>query len=211
MIRPQNCAAIMVAAGLSSRFGAGDKLMADICGAPLFSWSLKPLLSSGLGQIIVVTGANDRKIRASCAHQSVLFVNNSDPAAGLGVSIAVGAGAVRKETKGVFICLGDMPLIPADIFGRLIAALDADETIDGAAPVHNGERGHPVLFHGRLLAALTALSGDEGAKSIIVAPGFHLRLVNADDESILHDVDSESDLAQMEKAIKVRNQGNFSS
>lgn len=208
MIRPQNCAAIMVAAGLSSRFGAGDKLMADICGAPLFSWSLKPLLSSGLGQIIVVTGANDREIRTICGHQPILFMNNFEPAAGLGVSIAAGAGAVRKEMKGVFICLGDMPLTPADIFHDLIAALDADETIDGAAPVHNGRRGHPVLFHGRHLAALTALSGDEGAKSIIGAPGFRLRLVNVDDEGILQDVDNKSDIAQMERAIKVRNQSN---
>lgn len=195
MTRLDHYAAIMVAAGLSSRFGPDDKLLAEVNGAPLLAWSLKPLFEAAPGQLVVVTGANEKAVRGLCSDHAVTFANNPDPAAGLGASIAIGAAAVQKQIEGVFICLGDMPLVSPGVFRELAGALAADKATDAVAPIYNSRRGHPVLFHRRHLTALKNLSGDDGAKQILNAPGFHLRCLETNDEGAVTDVDLREDLS----------------
>lgn len=195
MTRLDNYAAILVAAGLSSRFGPEDKLLTEINGAPLLLWSLTSLLEARLGRVVIVTGVNDKAVRAICSDRVIAFANNPDPAAGLGASIAIGAAAVQKQMEGVFICLGDMPLIPATVFPDLAGVLAADDAIDAAAPAYQGKRGHPVLFHQRHLPALQALTGDDGAKRILNTPGFRLHCLETDDDGVVSDVDHREDLA----------------
>lgn len=204
MIAVENCAAIVAAAGLSSRFGPDDKLMTLINDEPLLSWSLAPVLKAGLSQIVVVTGANDDAVRRLFSRAPVAFVNNPTPAAGLGASIAKGAAAIDDHVEGVFICLGDMPLTPADAFKQLAQLLGSDEACDAAAPVYNGRRGHPVLFHRRHMAALRNLNGDDGARTILNAPGMNMLSLNVADEGALRDMDVGEDLDQLERILKAR-------
>ena len=63
-----------------------------------------------------------------------------------------------------------------------------------AAPFHRGERGHPVGFGAACYAALAALTGDEGAKTVVAAQRDRVVRVEVDDAGILRDVDTPSDL-----------------
>jgi molybdenum cofactor cytidylyltransferase len=95
-----------------------------------------------------------------------------------------------------------MPLIPPFIFQDLANMLAAVEGTDAAAPVHNGKRGHPVLFHRRHLAALQSLSGDEGARSILKTPGFHMAEQRVQDAGVLIDLDRLEHRSDIEQRVK---------
>ena len=58
-----------------------------------------------------------------------------------------------------------------------------------AAPFHAGRRGHPVGFAAACYAALAALAGDEGAKSVVAAHGDSLARIDVDDAGTLRDID----------------------
>ena len=60
--------------------------------------------------------------------------------------------------------------------------------------MHRGERGHPVGFAARYRAALMALSGDEGARSVVAANAADVMTIEVDDPGVVRDVDRPADL-----------------
>lgn len=110
----------------------------------------------------------------------------------MGASLACAVAAVA-EADGWVIALGDMPWIaPATISAVADALRDGAEI---AAPAYRGERGHPVGFARPYGPLLTALTGDEGARAIVNARKWAVRLVDVDDAGALRDVDHPADLA----------------
>lgn len=63
-----------------------------------------------------------------------------------------------------------------------------------AAPVFEGQRGHPALIGPALLPRLLTLHGDAGARAILKDLGEALALVAAPDDGVLFDVDERGDL-----------------
>jgi len=64
-----------------------------------------------------------------------------------------------------------------------------------AAPFHQGKRGHPVGFGKACHDALAALTGDEGAKTIVAANQDRVTRIDVDDAGILRDIDTREDMA----------------
>ena len=85
-----------------------------------------------------------------------------------------------------------MPRIPVSVLGELVAAVEAGAP--AAAPVWEGQRGHPVLFGPGLLADLGRVTGDAGAREILKGLGTALALVPAPDAGVLFDIDQPADL-----------------
>jgi molybdenum cofactor cytidylyltransferase len=56
-------------------------------------------------------------------------------------------------------------------------------------PVYDQTPGHPVYFPGDLLAALAALTGDGGARSVLQSEANRVRYVTVDDPGVLQDLD----------------------
>ena len=111
---------------------------------------------------------------------------------GMGASLACGVGA-SAEADGWVVALADMPWIAVPTFGRV-----RDAVADGAllaAPFHRGRRGHPVGFGRACYAELAALSGDEGARAVVVRHARELQRIEVDDLGVLRDVDTPADLA----------------
>jgi molybdenum cofactor cytidylyltransferase len=116
----------------------------------------------------------------------------------MGASLRTAARALPADTAGVFVLLGDMPRIPAAVFAPLIAALEAGAP--AAAPVFQGQRGHPALIGAGLIPRLLTLKGDAGARAILKDLGPALALVEAPDDGVLFDVDRPSDLGRSAKS-----------
>ena len=84
---------------------------------------------------------------------------------GMGASLACGVAAQPRDARRLGrrarpTCRGSPPPRSRAV---------ADALRDGAAivaPLHDGERGHPVGFARATIASLAALSGDEGARSV---------------------------------------------
>jgi molybdenum cofactor cytidylyltransferase len=181
---------IVMAAGLSRRMGGPNKLLQPYRGQPLLAHALDGAAKAGLASRVVVTGRDSAEIEALAAPYGFRCVHNARFAEGLGASIATGASAVDASLAGVFIALGDMPELLADDYS-LLATRFAHGAI--AVPVYKGARGHPVLFCTSYLYELSALWGEEGARSILKRPAARCIEVETDNRGILRDVDTPED------------------
>ena len=71
------------------------------------------------------------------------------------------------KADGAIVCLGDMPLISAQLIDRLIETFAPDRGQLIAVPVSDGRRGNPVLWSRRFFKELMTLDGDIGARHLI--------------------------------------------
>jgi molybdenum cofactor cytidylyltransferase len=163
----RNIAALVLAAGRSSRMGGPNKLLAEIGGRPLVRIAAEEALGSRARPVIVVTGHQRERVEAALAGLPVEFVNNADFADGLGTSLRAGIGALPAQSDGVIVCLGDMPQVDAAMIDRLVGALAPDKGALIAVPSIDGKRGNPVVWSRRFFPELMAVEGDVGARYLI--------------------------------------------
>lgn len=164
----RNIAAIVLAAGRSTRMGGPNKLLAELNGKKLVRAVAEQVLASKASPVIVVTGHQQKDVERALEGLDVRFVHNPDFAEGLATSLKTGIAAVPDKADGAIVCLGDMPLVGTEVMDRLIDALSPDQGSLIAVPVHDGRRGNPVLWSRRLFSELMALEGDFGARHLIV-------------------------------------------
>ena len=92
-------AAVVLAAGRSTRMGAINKLVGEIGGKPLVRIAAEQALASQAGPVIVVTGHQREQVEAALKDLDVRFVHNPDYAEGLGTSLRAGIGAVPERRR----------------------------------------------------------------------------------------------------------------
>jgi molybdenum cofactor cytidylyltransferase len=189
-------AAVVLAAGRSTRMGAQNKLLADIAGTPMVRRVVDAVLGSKARPVLVVTGHQAAAVAAALAGLDVTLVANPDYATGLASSLKAGIRAVPEESAGALILLGDMPRIAPGHLDRLAEAFAAaPENI--VVPTHVGRQGNPVLWPRRHFPALMHLDGDAGAKLLIAAYRGVVRKVDVGTDAIFADADTPEELARM--------------
>jgi len=160
-------AAVVLAAGRSSRMGGPNKLLAEIGGKPLVRMVVDAALGSRARPVVVVTGHQRDKVEAALAGLPVKFVHNPHFADGLGTSLKAGIAALSADVDGAIVCLGDMPQVDAALIDRLIGAFDPDHGALVVVPTIDGKRGNPVVWSRRFFPDLMAVEGDVGARYLI--------------------------------------------
>jgi molybdenum cofactor cytidylyltransferase len=160
-------AAVVLAAGRSTRMGGPNKLLAEIARRPLVRIAVEAALASRADPVIVVAGHQRAEIEKALAGLPVRLVGNADFAQGLGTSLRVGIGAVPAQADAAIVCLGDMPRVDASLLNRLIGAFDPDRGALVVVPTFEGKRGNPVLWSRRFFPDLMAIEGDVGARHLI--------------------------------------------
>ncbi len=188
--RAPRIAAVVLAAGMSSRMGGRNKLLREIGGMPMIRRSVEAVLASSASPATVVTGRDEAEIRAALAGLDVAFVHNPDFSAGMAGSLKAGIAAVPNDADGVVVALGDMPFVTAHHIDRLIAAYDEDEGRTICVPTHDGKWGNPVLWSRRYFPEMLAITGDKGARELLHAYADKLCEVPMEDEGILRDFDT---------------------
>src|SRR5262245_7699568 len=101
-------AAIVLAAGRSSRMGPQNKLIADIAGKPMVRRVAETALASAARPVLVVTGHMAAEVGAALSGLDVTPVANPDYATGLASSLKAGIRAVPAGCDGALVLLGDM-------------------------------------------------------------------------------------------------------
>lgn len=188
-------AAIVLAAGSATRFGS-DKLSALFRGEPVIRHTIRAARAAPVTRVIVV-----------CKPEAVIGQWPGDPPverieiASEALSTSLKAGiAAAKGMDGAFVFLGDMPLVPPGIAGRL-ARLLGDHF--AALPRHEGKAGHPVLLSARAFPEIARLQGDRGAGALLAR---HDDVIFDDwpDATIHLDVDRRSDLDLLERHARLQ-------
>ena len=197
---PARIAAVVLAAGRSSRMGAANKLLADVDGVPMVRRAVDAALASSARPVIVVTGNEQGKVQAALRGCKATFVHNPGFADGMSTSLRAGLAALPDRTDGVLICLGDMPLVTPAVLDRLIGAFNPIEGRAICVPTWNGKRGNPVLWDRRFFAEIAGLAGDVGAKHLIGEHADLVAEVAMPDDAVLTDIDTPEALASLRQA-----------
>ena len=160
-------AAIVLAAGRSTRMGGPNKLLAEFDGKKLVRIVAEQARASKASEVIVVTGHQAELVEQALAGLDVRFVRNPDYAGGLASSVKTGIAAVADAVDAAVVCLGDMPMVSRELLDRLIDAFEPDRGNLIVVPVSDGRRGNPVLWSRRFFKELMTLDGDVGARHLI--------------------------------------------
>jgi molybdenum cofactor cytidylyltransferase len=189
--------AVLLAAGCSVRFGASNKLLAEIGGRPLVRLVAEAMTQGGIvSEIVVVTGYDQRLIERALDGLQLQFAHNPDWAKGMGSSIAIGVSALGSNLDGAFIMPGDMPLAPATLLEQLIEEFVQTQGASIIFPMTaSGAQRNPVLWPRRFLGLLTSLTGPEGGKRALKAWAECCKAVLVTDDSAFTDIDTAEDLA----------------
>lgn len=179
-------AAVLLAAGKSSRFGKENKLLAPLGGRPLVEHAASALKDAGADILLAVAGSD---AVASALPEFETLAGDAFQSGSLQAGIRE---AQARGATSLLIALGDMPLVTPKLLRAVVAHHDADHTgcaWDGARPMP------PACFPRSLFAELLSLEGDAGARTVLrdVAPEFRVSAASGE----LADVDTVHDLERV--------------
>jgi molybdenum cofactor cytidylyltransferase len=179
---------LVLAAGAGTRFGSAKQL-ADLDGRPMLEHSILAMVASPVRRVVVVLGSGAEEVLQRVDLRGADAVVCERWAEGQSASLACGL-AELSGSEAVVVTLGDQPFVSPDAIRRVIAARG-----DGAAAVratYHGEPGHPVLLERRLFERMRDVTGDHGARNLLIS--MPTREVPCDDLGGGQDVDTPAQL-----------------
>jgi molybdenum cofactor cytidylyltransferase len=195
-------AAVILAAGRSTRMGGPNKLLAEIGGRPLIRIAAEEALASRARPVIVVTGHQHDKVEAALSGLDVRIVHNPGFADGLSTSLRNGLAAVPENADGAAVLLGDMPQVRAALIDGLINVFDPERGALVVVPTIDGHRGNPVVWSRRFFPELMVLEGDVGARNLIARYAEAVTEVPFADTAALIDVDTPEALHKLKTELE---------
>ncbi|HEY2713329.1 MAG TPA: nucleotidyltransferase family protein [Chthoniobacterales bacterium] len=158
-------AAVVLAAGGSVRLGQPKQLLRH-AGQPLVRRTAIAALEAGCAPVVVVVGNRHEQVAAALEDLPLTVVANDFWEAGIGGSIRAGIEALREADAAVLLACDQMS-VDREVIDRLIAGHN-QTGLPIVASAYAGTLGIPALFARQFHPALASLTGDRGAKSIIV-------------------------------------------
>jgi CTP:molybdopterin cytidylyltransferase MocA len=155
---------LVLAAGAATRFGR-PKQLAYLDGIPLLEHVLRTMTAAPVGRVVVVLGSAADEIAAA------VDLHGADPivcarwAEGQSASLACGLGELAS-CEAVVVTLGDQPRVSPDAIRRVIAGRNGASAVRAT---YGGEPGHPVLLERDLFSALRNVTGDKGARNLLLS------------------------------------------
>ena len=195
-------AAVLLAAGRSTRMGAVNKMLAEIGGKSLVRIAAEQAIASRAQPVIVVTGHERERVEAALKGLPVRLVHNPDFSEGLGTSLKTGIASVPQEADAAIVCLADMPQVDAALINRLIAAFDPERGALVVLPSIDGRRGNPVVWSRRFFHDLMSIQGDIGARHLIGNYAEAVVEVPVSGDAALTDVDTPESLSAVKAEIE---------
>ncbi|MGH2782369.1 MAG: nucleotidyltransferase family protein [Thermoleophilaceae bacterium] len=178
---------LVLAAGAGTRFGSAKQL-AELDGRPLLEHSIRAMTASPVGRVVVVLGLGAEEVAAEVDLHGAEAVVCDRWEEGQSASLACGL-AELSECEAVVVTLGDQPRLSPDAIRRVIAARN------GAAAVratYAGAPGHPVLLERELFERMRDVTGDHGARHLLIS--MQTREVPCEDLGGGEDVDTPAQL-----------------
>lgn len=189
-------AAIIVAAGASSRLGQPKQLVI-FDGEPLLQRTIRIAAEAGASPVFVVLGAHREFIESKVDFQAAKIVLNPRWAEGLAGSIRAGVRAVEAEAphaSGVLLMTCDQPRVTTQHLGWLIDSIRHSPG-SAAASLYAGKRGVPAVFPRAAFAELCTLHGDKGARDLLVNPPWPVMEIALEGGEV--DIDRPDDLVKL--------------
>ena len=182
---------LLLAAGSASRFGSDKLLHALPHSVPIAIQSARHLKKE-IERVTAVVRPGSAELEKLFRKEGVETVVCERADDGMGESLACAVRA-SGNADAYLIALADMPFIRPSSIEAVRDALTGGASL--VAPFFRARRGHPVGISGKFRAELEALTGDEGAKSLLRKHADKLVKIPVGDPGVLRDIDRPSDLA----------------
>jgi len=199
--------AVILAAGKSTRFGSDKRQFRLAGGKPMLDTTLATY-AVAFGEICLVLKPSDENWASQLTEAHPAYAPHAgsasaqtsgnsrltklhtvyapDSALGMGHSLAAGVRAGRRLDV-LFVALADMPDVHVETLTALKAAVTGPKSI--VQPIYGGAPGHPVGFGSHYFGALERLTGDTGAKPVLIANWDRIKRVETDDPGVTRDYD----------------------
>lgn len=188
-----NIFAIVLAAGSATRFGS-SKQLAEWNGETLVQHAVAVARQCCAARTILVAGHDWRAVRSACTPLDGFFLVNDKYREGMGTSLSQAVRSVRHFASAIIVLLADQPMIDADHVSALIEKWSgSDRAI--VASSYADTSGVPALFGSACFDKLGALSGDQGARSLMDDDEFELQSIEFEDAAA--DIDTVADLVRL--------------
>lgn len=161
-------AIVILAAGKSARLGQPKQLL-PFKGKSLISHCVE-IAGKVVEHVIVVTGAERKRIESELKSSAVEIIYNEEWEEGMASSIRSGLAYVtdrNPDINEIIFMVCDQPFVTEDLLHKLISEkrLSSKSIV---ASCYSEIAGTPVIFDKSIFPELAQLSGDVGARKIII-------------------------------------------
>lgn len=188
----KNIAAVILAAGLSSRMGQ-FKPLAPMGSERVIERVIGLFREAGVSDLLVVTGHEAHRLLPVLEMRGVRGVINPDWERGMFSSVQAGVGRLDAACRAFFLMPADMPLVRPETIRVLLGAFERGG-MDVYRPCYQGKRGHPPLISAALIRPILTFAEPGGLRVLLARYRHRSADVACDDPGILIDLDVPEDL-----------------
>lgn len=164
----EDTAILLLAAGASKRLGTPKQLL-PFGETTLLEDTILKVLPLSERNVYVVLGAHAGRIEPIVKNLPIKIIKNENWESGMGSSISAGVCHIKQQKgiKKILITLVDLPLLKTSNYRELLNTYETS-TKGISVTKYLNNKGVPVIFDSSYFESLSQLSGEEGAKSILI-------------------------------------------
>lgn len=160
---------VVLAAGTSRRMGTTKQVLPAQDGNTLLQNAISVALATEMSPVVVVVGADKANVVPTLVGLPVTIVDNANWASGMASSVKVGLAAaymMAPAMEGALFLVCDQPYITAALLNEMRRHY-IEKRPKAVVCRYGTSWGVPVLVGSSLLADLTRIEGDQGAKPLL--------------------------------------------
>lgn len=160
---------ILLAAGESKRMGSPKQLL-EIDGKSLLRRTAEVALATDCYPVVLVIGANKAQIAPEIINLPLTVIDNPMWPEGMSSSVKMGMAGLYmtyKDVDAVLILVCDQPYLSVSLLERMIKIYEEKQPPIVACK-YGDQIGVPALFDRKIFDELLTLTGDKGAKPVVM-------------------------------------------
>lgn len=187
--------AVILAAGESTRMGS-PKALLKIKGKTFLEHIIQTIHDASIVQKIVILGHEPETILQSIdsekiqSYFQVKFLINENYKKGQLSSIQTAIKSLPESAEAIMVFPVDRPLISSQLINQLVTTFN-ESRAPVVLPIHNGQRGHPVIFSAKVFNELLRAPNDVGARAVVWAHHNEVVEVITDENGVLLNIDTQ--------------------
>ena len=189
MLGSRKIAAVILAAGYSSRMGAFKPLL-RLGEYTAVEMAINSFLKADVIDIRVVAGYRVEDLLTAVKPLPVKVIFNPHFDRGMYSSVQVAVGSLEPEIEAFFILPVDIPLVSAETIRKMVEAFGKSYAPKIIYPVYNGRRGHPPLIWAGYKEEIIGEIQLEGLRSFLNKHEPHAFELTVADEAVLLEMDT---------------------
>ena len=197
-------AGIILAAGVSKRFGTSKQLL-KLSKGYMIEYVIRACLASELNKVYVILGHQRKEILKALAENNksfptnqLEFLINPQYRRGMSSSIHIGLTSIKNTFGSVMFLLADQPQVDSGLINLMLKQYFCSNK-GICVPAYKGKRGNPSIFSSKYFSLLENVKGDSGGKDIIMAHPEDILMIETDSPACVYDIDTPTDLMASKK------------